>query len=72
MREYYVTVKLSDGGFGSLVLKLEDWENADYDTFKLKIDDYDYNNMDFDRLGLYSSGHIIAWSRIEYGINENN
>ena len=65
MRTFYVTVQLTNGGLESLEVEIDDEDAINYDTFKNLIDEYDEKHMDYDQLGLWSKGHIIAWSEIK-------
>lgn len=62
---YYVTVQLTNGGIESLEIELDEGLSATYDVFKQYINEYDEDNMDYNQIGLWSKGHIIAWSKIE-------
>ena len=63
--KYYVTVQLTNGGIESLEIELDEGLSATYDVFKQYINEYDEDNMDYNQIGLWSKGHIIAWSKIE-------
>lgn len=64
--KFYVTVQLTNGGIESLEVELDlRTERADYHTFKYYVDEYDAMDMTYDQVGLWSKGHIIAWSKIE-------
>ena len=62
---YYVTVQLTNGGIESVEIELDEDIKATHDIFKEYIDEYDDKNMDYHQIGLWSKGHIIAWSKIE-------
>ena len=62
---YYVTVQLTNGGIESVEIELDEGLSATYDVFKQYINEYDEDNMDYNQIGLWSKGHIIAWSKIE-------
>ena len=63
--KYYVTVQLTNGGIESVEIELDEDIKATYDIFKEYIDEYDDKNMDYNQMGLWSKGHIIAWFKIE-------
>ena len=67
MRSFYVTVQLTNGGLESLEVEVNDEDAINYDTCKNLIDEYDEKYMDYNQLGLWSKGHIIARSEIEKG-----
>lgn len=64
-KKFYVTVQLTNGGIESVEIELDEDIKATYDIFKEYIDEYDDKNMDYPQIGLWSKGHIIAWSQIE-------
>lgn len=62
---YYVTVQLTNGGIESLEIELAEDLPATHDVFQDYIEQYDSSNMPYYLSGLWSKGHIIAWSKIE-------
>lgn len=65
MRKYYVTVQLTNGGIESIEIELSAEDSVNEETFKHYVKLYDQEYMDWRNHGLWSMGHIIAWSKIE-------
>lgn len=65
MKEFYVTVHLTNGGIESLHVEVEDDEPIQYETFEDAVRDYVENKIRTWDPELWTMGHIIAWSEIK-------